>query len=200
MNITCKGGILFRQAIPAYDRASITVLSLTCEHCGAPLEVPEKARFVTCTYCSARLEVLHSGNAVYTHVLEALQQRTEQIAEDVRTLKLQSRLDQLDREWMLEREKYGTRGEDGRINTPKKTNGAGLAVAIAFGIVWTVTAAAMSPFMALFGLAWIAFAVHAAVNGSKKADDFERKQRLYEYQRQEILGELRQREAGTAEP
>ncbi len=49
------------------------LLSLTCGHCGAPLEVPEETRYVTCGYCSSKLEVHRSGGAIYTEVLEALQ-------------------------------------------------------------------------------------------------------------------------------
>ncbi len=56
------------------------LLSLTCNHCGAPLEVPAKTRFLTCNYCSSRLEVHRSGSAVHTEVLEAIEERTKKIA------------------------------------------------------------------------------------------------------------------------
>ena len=41
--------------------------------------------------------------------------------------------------------------------------------AVCFGIFWTVTAAAMAPFMAVFGIFFIALAVTITVNGYKNA-------------------------------
>ena len=37
------------------------LLNLSCNHCGAPLQVPEETKYLTCTYCSSRLQVEHSG-------------------------------------------------------------------------------------------------------------------------------------------
>ena len=42
--------------------------------------------------------------------------------------------------------------------------------AICFGIFWTVTAASMAPFMAIFGIFFIALAVTITVNGYKSAN------------------------------
>ena len=66
------------------------ILSLTCNHCGAPLEVPAKARFVTCTFCSSRLKITQEGNAAFTELLETLQDTTREIQEDIQTIKNQS--------------------------------------------------------------------------------------------------------------
>ena len=82
------------------------ILALTCNHCGAPLEVPAKTRFLTCTFCSSQLEVHRSGNAAYTEVLKALQEQAEQVADDVETLKLKRDLDELDRKWIEERKRH----------------------------------------------------------------------------------------------
>ncbi len=53
---------------------NMRVISLTCDKCRAPLEIPAKTEFVTCTYCSSRLAVQRSGNAVDTEVLESANQ------------------------------------------------------------------------------------------------------------------------------
>ena len=71
------------------------VISISCNHCGAPLDVPLKTRYLTCSFCESRLEVQQSGNAYFTSVLEAV----SQIEEDVGTIKLQNELERIDREW-----------------------------------------------------------------------------------------------------
>ena len=70
-------------------------LKLTCNQCGASLEVPEETRFLTCTACSSQLEVHRSGSTAYTEVLEA-----------VEPVRVELELEKLDREWMEEIEKY----------------------------------------------------------------------------------------------
>jgi len=74
-------------------------LTLTCNQCGEPLEVPEGTRFLTCTACSSQLEVHRSGSTAYTEVLEATE-----------TAKLELELEKLDREWMEEKERHGSVG------------------------------------------------------------------------------------------
>ena len=60
-------------------------LALNCNNCGAPLSVPDGVRFLTCSFCQSQLEVVQEGNAAFTKVLEQLQERTEQVATDVRS-------------------------------------------------------------------------------------------------------------------
>jgi LSD1 subclass zinc finger protein len=38
------------------------LIAMSCDHCGAPLSVPDGARSVMCGYCGARLEVQHVGS------------------------------------------------------------------------------------------------------------------------------------------
>ena len=167
------------------------LLSVTCNHCGAPLEVPESAKFVTCTHCSSRLAVQRSGGAAYTEVLEALEQRTEQIAGDVETLKLQSELDRLDREWMLERDQYMVQDKHGRRHFPGKAGSILVMVLmIGFTILWMAIAAASSPLVSLFGLLFIAAAVVVFITRLHKADEYERRRRRYERRRAQILRDV----------
>jgi Flp pilus assembly protein TadB len=106
------------------------LLSLACGHCGAPLEVPDGTRFVTCGYCSSKLEVHRSGGAIYTEVLEALQKRTEEIADDVEILKLQNELERIDREWQENRAGYMIGSKHG-ASKPSPIRGT---IALLFGI------------------------------------------------------------------
>ena len=168
------------------------LLSLTCNHCGAPLEVPGDAKFVTCTHCCSRLAVQRSGGAAYTEVLEALEQRTEQIADDVETLKLQGRLERLDREWMLEREQYMVGDKDGRRHFPSKRRGIlSLLMIIGFVILWM--AIVQSVPTCLVGLLFIVLVVVTFLTRMQKADQYERRRRHYEREREAILREIESR-------
>ena len=170
------------------------LLALSCNHCGAPMEVPPKTKFVTCDYCQSRLAVHRSGGAAYTEVLEALDERTQQIAEDVEIIKLQNKLERLDREWMDNRAELMIRGKDGQLRVPDKAGSSVMvALVVAFGVVWTIVAGAMFAPMAIFGLIFIAFAVWGGISGFQKAEDYQRRQRSYQTRRRQLLDELQQR-------
>src|SRR4051812_45225470 len=98
--------------------SSTQIMSVSCNHCGAPLEVSGTTNFLTCGYCGARLEVKRSGGAVYSEVLAAIDSRTQRIEQDVDTIKRQNEVERLDREWMMRREDYMTRNRDGSYSTP----------------------------------------------------------------------------------
>jgi LSD1 subclass zinc finger protein len=168
------------------------LLSLTCNQCGAPLEVPEGAKFITCTHCSTRLVVQQSGGAAYTETLEAIGQRTEKIADDVETLKLQGELDRLDREWMLEREQYMVRDQHGGRRLPRRA-AAGIvtAIVVGFAVLWMFMAQEAAA--VLFGLLFIAAAVVVFCINLQKADRYERRLRQYESRRRRILSEMESR-------
>jgi transcription elongation factor Elf1 len=98
--------------------AAVQVASVSCNHCGAPLHLPADTRFATCSYCGARLEVLHQGGAAYTRVLDDIDQRTRRIEASVDELNHREQLDQLDREWMLARDRYMIRDKNGNMSLP----------------------------------------------------------------------------------
>ena len=75
------------------------LITVSCNQCAAPLEVSATSRFVTCSICQSRLEVHRSESAVFTEVLDQLNQRTEAIGRDVSVIRKQDELAQLDREW-----------------------------------------------------------------------------------------------------
>lgn len=184
-----------RFGYPTLPRGSaMQLLSLTCNHCGAPLEVSENAKFVTCTHCASRLAVQRSGGAAYTEVLEALEQRTEQIADDVESLKLQSELDRLDREWMLERDRYMVQDKHGRRRFPSKTGSIIVMVlVIGFTLVWMAMASSSGPLVALFGLLFIAGAVWVFTAQLRRAHQYERRRQQYERRREQLLRRIESR-------
>ena len=173
------------------------LLSLNCNKCGAPLDVPGKVRYLTCQYCSAKLSVQRSNGAAYTEVLEDIDERTEKIADDVETIKLQNRLERLDREWNGWRVGYMIRGKDGEYSIPTMAGSmvGGLFVA-AFGVVWIIFAFSMGApvFFPLFGVIFIAFALFGTITVSRKARAYKDHQRRYESERRDAIRELDERQ------
>lgn len=47
----------------------MTLLSVSCNHCGAPLQITEETKFVTCLHCDHQLAVKHSDSAIFTGVI-----------------------------------------------------------------------------------------------------------------------------------
>jgi len=95
------------------------LLTLACNHCGAPLEVGAQTRFVTCRHCSRQLAVKHTDNSAFTEVLEKMAGQTEAMAEDLRAIRAQNEIEQLDREWSAEAEQYMEAGKDGGVSRPQ---------------------------------------------------------------------------------
>jgi len=118
------------------------LVHLACDRCGADIDLPDDARFVTCRYCEAKLEVQHTDGAAFTRVRAAVarvEKKTEAIADEVkelraenRALSLRSDLEQLDREWDERRKELMNRSKDGTLTVP--TTGAAFAVGALAGV------------------------------------------------------------------
>lgn len=170
------------------------LLSLNCNHCGAPLEAPEKTRYLTCAYCNSRLEVKREGQAVYTEVLEAIEERTSRIAEDVETIKLQNELERLDREWTMRRDRYMTRDKDGHMRVPSVGGSlAGGLIAGVFGVLWTGFTLSMGApaIFPIFGAVFTVVAIVGGFTGLNRADQYRQAKTAYEARRRKVLAELR---------
>jgi len=181
---------------------------VSCNHCGASLQVPEWARFVTCRYCNSQLEIKRTESTITTEVLARIDQNTAAMAEDLHALRQESELERLDREWgqrqaaLFMRDKYG--------NTSRPNAASGIVVAVimgGFGVVWTIIASVISgtisagahaagapaPFsmlpcvFPLFGLFFIAMAVGICIKTAGKARQYEREEALYQAKRAELL-------------
>lgn len=58
--------------------------TLSCNNCGAPLQVPENANFVSCAQCGSQLAVKRNESARYTEVLQRLDTRTTEMARELK--------------------------------------------------------------------------------------------------------------------
>ena len=97
------------------------LISLVCNHCGGTLEIPEETRYLTCQFCKTNLMVESSGNAFFTSELEELDRKTDQIADEVESLKRENDINRLDRNWESQKEKFMVTDKDGHKRLPTKT-------------------------------------------------------------------------------
>jgi DNA-directed RNA polymerase subunit RPC12/RpoP len=175
------------------------VVSVSCNHCGAPLEVPQGTHFVTCQHCGAKLQIHVSGGAAYTELLESIDGRTKQIAEDVAVLKRQGELERLDREWANERANYLVHDKKGNASLPGAAGSLiGAIIAGVFGVIWTTAAASSGApwFFCLFGVVFVAAAVASGVNGMVKAGQYEQARRRYEFRRWRAMDSAGEKRSG----
>tara|TARA_R110002126_G_scaffold12416_10_gene54028 strand:- start:3541 stop:4062 length:522 start_codon:yes stop_codon:yes gene_type:complete len=166
------------------------LLALNCNQCGAPLEVPDRANFVTCNFCSTRLSIQKTDKVVFTEAIGEIQERTRDIASDVAFLRMQSQLAELDRQWVIRRDSFMTPDADGQMRlVGKKTAiAAGIvAVVMGFGLSFAIATSSESPGFALIPPVFTLFVLFTAKMTYRRADRFENEQLDYRRARQALL-------------
>jgi hypothetical protein len=191
------------------------LLSLTCQQCGAPLEVPAKITQLTCQFCGTRLKVQRTGSAAYTETLEEVAHSVARVADNTDQLKIEQEIARLDREWMMSRERFMMRGKHGHLSVPGRLNALiGGAIIVVFGLFWTTTAAGVAGMVGFginrvgggplsllpgllpcFGVLFIIGGIVMAVTAFGKAIHFEQHQHAYHAERNRLLAELGQQPA-----
>lgn len=76
-------------------------LALTCNSCGAYLDVPEGVEFVTCQHCNVRLRIERTEGTVFTRVMERVARVEEQVsttAAAVHVIELERKLEKIEAE------------------------------------------------------------------------------------------------------
>src|SRR4051812_36316925 len=113
------------------------IVSVRCNHCGAPLQVPQDTHFFACTYCGTQLELHQSGGAVFTQTIEQIDQRTQRMEAELQELRRRQAIEDLDREWDVARQRMLSRNDDGsyRLPTPGVNVFAGVVLA-GMGLIW----------------------------------------------------------------
>lgn len=105
---------------------------LACNSCGAPLEVPESAKFVTCNHCSTQLAVTRTESVSFTEAFDRLAGQTEELHDRVRRLAIENELAILTREWDMKRDGLLMRGKFGVAHEPTKSGAMINAGVVAF--------------------------------------------------------------------
>lgn len=177
------------------------LLALNCEHCGAPLEVPLLVRHVTCEYCSSQLEVRRDGANSFTEVVEAMEARAEPLGHDVELLKRHKELLDLDRQWMRERKRYGF-GSHGEIRVPSETSmilGGGIILTLGILLCFAGGYDGGSVLW-VSGMVLVVGAIATIACLVPKAEDYDRKQRLYRQRRGAICRAIRDGTESLSDP
>lgn len=163
----------------------MNVLALSCQKCGAALEAEEKTTFLTCLYCSARLKVVRTKSTAATELLESVADTTKTISSGVEKLQLQNELERIDREWMMDREKYLVRtNHSGGADTSFGYNIIGGGVLCVFGVILLISASKVG------GLLAIGFGIFIVVSTMNKSNHYESAKREYEIKRRRVLHQL----------
>lgn len=171
----------------------MSVTKVCCQGCGADLEVDEEIRFVNCNYCGAKLEIVHDRTTTHSRVLEKLEKRSDEMAGDLKVIRLQNDLEKLDREWDREMQGFMVTGKDGEKSLPSAAGSMiGGVVAIIFGVFWIGFASSMGApgFFPLFGLVFIAFAVFGMMRNGIKATGYQEAESRMQGRRRELVEAL----------
>ncbi len=148
---------------------------------------------MTCNFCGSKLEIIRDHSTTHSRVLDKIQKRTNEIADDVRILKLQNQLEQLDRQWTQERSQYLITDKHGAKHEPGPFGSVIMGVfAIGFGVFWMIGASAMpgGGIFPLFGLIFIGGAIFSMVNSTSKANQLQKRREVYEQRRESLLREI----------
>ncbi len=86
--------------------------TLSCNNCGAPIDVPPSANFATCSYCKAHLAIKRNASTAYTEVLNQIGENTGYMAEDLRFLRLRQQLQYIDEQWQAQDQQFQQRKND----------------------------------------------------------------------------------------
>jgi DNA-directed RNA polymerase subunit RPC12/RpoP len=175
----------------------MTLEPITCNNCGAALDVPPEANYVTCAYCASRLAVKRTSSVVYTEVLQELDARTQRMAADLGRLQLQSELERIDHEWEQQRQPYllrdrttGATFEPGGPLTALSVVMTALASTLLgfFIVVWSVVFRSdYSPAFLLLAFLALGLIVWATVARIRKLSRYQRAKSAYEARRAAIV-------------
>ena len=175
--------------------------AISCNHCGAPLQVQATTRFVTCGHCGSNLRIERSKDAIFTEVLEDLRTTQSEMAADLETLRLQNELERIDREWERESRRYEIVSENGRRSTPGTGSSIaavlGGGAAVVFVIFWIKMSAEMGApaVFPLFGIAMLIAVVFGILRTLGKSNAYAEAERKHLKKRRQLLAQLRERGA-----
>jgi hypothetical protein len=113
--------------------------------------------------------------------------------DELKSLRIDSELAKLDREWSLEKEGFMIQGKDGHKRIPTTTGSViGGIVIVVFGVFWTAFAANITgghsfggifDCFPLFGIVFIVFGIGMSIYAYTKAKDYLQAERKYRQRR-----------------
>lgn len=177
------------------------LVPVCCQNCGASLQISDSVRFVTCQFCQTQLIVQHTGPVIFTELPGELAEKTSRLSAGGGNLRLQNQLQQLEREWMAERETLLIRPRNGPSSEPSIVTVwsrgllflgialAGLVVVLSIGpAAHTVIAILV---LMMFGLGGIARGLGKVQRFQQARDAYLRKRHALEAQVQTGMADCR---------
>jgi hypothetical protein len=165
--------------------------SLSCNHCGALLEVPEGTRYATCAPCASRLAIHRTATAWYTEELDSPPTHLSP-AQRERLRRLRDELQRVDREWKDCTQALADRTAGGAA--PLATEAAvvlnGIVPAIGIAVL-TFVVGLFSPVLFFIGVMLIAAALMNTARIYGKAREYRDEEADYQRRRAAIEDEMR---------
>jgi len=158
---------------------------VACSNCGAPLQIPPAAQYVTCQHCSTQLEVKRNDSVAWTvkqQQLESIDRRTEQLVDEVAHLRYHSELNHVHRAWEREEQRYMVRDKYGNTHRPSATGSAiaaGGIVLVGIGLVGIGLMTAGDKTGAVVGVFMMIIGGVSGYYGNQRAIKYQQARRRY---------------------
>ncbi len=174
----------------------MAIESLRCNNCGANLDLNPKIKFFKCAHCGSTLTIKKSGNAIYTEVINEIKNNTEILIDNSNVDAIEKEIARLDREWMIERDKYKIKtkysSELPNDNTEIQSIGI-MVVGLAFMVFWLNQVSGIggnSGFFTLFGFIAIGTLIYKTVTNLSTANSYRKAEDAYVNRRKRLTDKL----------
>ena len=170
-------------------------LALTCSNCGAPISIPRGVDFLTCSHCQSQLIVKETDGAIFTSVLQEIDERTGRVEDELQFLRLRDELREHERFWEKSRERHMIKGQHGHLRVPSKLESVVVAV-IAVGVfLFSLIMFFREPVALLVGVLLSVAAWLLSLYLSNKVKAYQRAYEHYRSKRARINREIRELKA-----
>jgi LSD1 subclass zinc finger protein len=159
---------------------SIKLETINCGNCGAPLQIPETAQFVTCNHCKTSLAVKRMDSITLTEKLDQTNERLDETEKRLAEMVYRNELSEETRRWERQRDSLMVKDKHGNKSKP-----SGIAGGFAL-LVTIIMAVVGSNAIGGFAFLFIIFGLFVFVVSLKKQQEFEAAQRRHKLRRQEI--------------
>lgn len=171
---------------------TMNLVEVACQNCGAPLQVTESASYVTCAFCHTQLAVVHTGSAHFTEQMQKIAEGTQAAQQNLEIIRLQNELEQMDREFQIEREDLQTSGKHGKSDPSRVGGILGLVIGVPFTLFWIGMAASMKApfFFPLFGVLFLIGIVYICIREFSNSNRLDEVRESYHTRRGRLLAEI----------
>jgi len=191
------------------------LFTLSCQHCGAPLEVPARISLFKCLCCASQLHVQWVDSIAHAEEFEDSAPAASHLIRTPEQHAIEEEIALLDDAWRLIRTRFMVPGHDGLLSVPVKEKTliscgigvlfgcAALATGIAIGlndILRYPGSLLLGRTMMLLGVLMIIVVVIWSRIAFRKSVEFEVHQQAYQTERSRLLAEFRNLPYAVADP